>query len=49
MGVMLGSTLKEENKRRVLVNRMLRRIFGPRRERERARRIGIPQFVFFDK
>jgi hypothetical protein len=35
MGVILVSTLREENKRRVVENRMLRRIFGPERERER--------------
>jgi hypothetical protein len=32
MGVELGLTLREEHRLRVLENRVLRRIFGPKRE-----------------
>jgi hypothetical protein len=32
MGVKLGLTLREEHRLRVFENRMLRRIFGPKRD-----------------
>ena len=32
MGVKLGQTLREERRLRVFQNRVLRRIFGPRRD-----------------
>jgi hypothetical protein len=34
MGAKLGLTLKEEHRPRVFVNRVLRKIFGPKREED---------------